>query len=88
MDLNGTIKWKTKKNPLFERGGFILADDMLISVDGNKGYLYLIDPSPAGFRPLAKAKLLDTKTCWAPLALSDGKLLIRDQKQLKCVHLR
>ena len=88
MDLNGTIKWKTKKNPLFERGGFILGDDMLISVDGNRGYLYLIDPNPEGFKPLAKAKILDTKTCWAPLALSDGKLLIRDQKQMKCVQLR
>lgn len=88
MDLNGTVKWKTKKAPLFERGGFILADDMIISVDGKKGNLYLIEPTPAGFKQLAKAKLLDTKESWAPLALSDGKLLIRDQKQLKCILLK
>ena len=25
---------------------------------------------------------------WAPLALADGKLLIRDQKQMKCVVVR
>jgi len=88
MDLSGNVKWKTKKKPLFERGGLILADDMLVSVDGNKGYLYLIEPNPDGFKPLAKAKLLDTKTCWGPLALTDGKLLIRDQKQMKCVLLK
>jgi len=88
MDLTGAVKWKTKRAPLFDKGGFILADGMMISVDGHKGNLYLIEPTPAGFKTLAKAKLLDTKECWAPLALSDGKLLIRDQKQMKCVLLK
>jgi outer membrane protein assembly factor BamB len=87
MDLNGVIKWKTKKDPLFDKGGFILVDDMIISNDG-EGTLYLIDPSPAGFKVLSKAKLLDTKMAWAPLALSDGKLVIRDQKQMKCVQVK
>jgi hypothetical protein len=50
--------------------------------------LYLIEPSPDGFKELSKAKLLDTQTCWAPLALTDGKLLIRDQKQMKCVVVK
>jgi outer membrane protein assembly factor BamB len=87
MDLNGVIKWKTKKDPLFDKGGFILVDDMIISSDGEQ-MLYLIDPTPAGFKVLSKAKLLDTKMAWAPLALSDGKLLIRDQKQMKCVQVK
>ena len=39
-------------------------------------------------KELTKAKLLDTNTCWAPLALSDGKLFIRDQKQMKCVAVK
>lgn len=88
MDLDGKIMWKTGKAPLFDKGGFILADGLFLSVDGNKGFLYLIEPNPEGFKELAKAKLLDTIKCWAPLALSDGKLLIRDQKQMKCVAVR
>jgi outer membrane protein assembly factor BamB len=88
MDLNGKIMWKTGRSPLFDKGGFILADGLLISIDGNKGFLYLIEPNPDGFKKLASAKLLDTNLCWAPLALSDGKLLIRDLKQMKCVALR
>jgi outer membrane protein assembly factor BamB len=87
MDLKGSIKWKTGKNPNFDKGGYILADDMIISSDGEK-MLYLIEPTPDEFRVLAKAELLDTKQAWAPLALSDGKLLIRDQKQMKCVVLK
>jgi outer membrane protein assembly factor BamB len=88
MDLDGNVKWKTKRSPLFDKGGFILVDGLIISVDGNKGFLYLIEPSPTGFKELASAKILDTNQCWAPLALSDGKLLIRDQKQMKCVLVK
>ncbi len=87
MDLSGNIKWKTGKNPHFDKGGFILADDMIISSDGEKK-LYLIEPNPSEFKVLSKAELLDTKQAWAPLALSDGKLLIRDQKQMRCILLK
>ena len=87
MDLKGNIKWKTKRQPQFDKGGFILADDMIISSDGQK-MLYLIEPTPTEFKVLAKAELLDTKQSWAPLALSDGKLVIRDQGQMKCVLVK
>jgi len=88
MDLDGNVKWKTESNPLFDKGGFLLADGLMLSVDGKVGMLYLIEPSPGAFKALSQAKLLDTSKCWAPLALSDGKLLIRDQKQMKCVAVR
>ena len=88
MDLDGKVKWKTGSSPLFDKGGFILADDLILSVDGQKGILYLIEPDPAGYKELAKAKLLDTNECWGPLALTDGKLLIRDQKQMRCVVVK
>jgi outer membrane protein assembly factor BamB len=87
MDLEGNIKWKTGKNPNFDKGGFILVDDMIVSSDGEKK-LYLIEPNPTQFKILAEAELLDTKQAWAPLALSDGKLLMRDQKQMKCILLK
>ncbi|MFC1495674.1 PQQ-binding-like beta-propeller repeat protein [Thermodesulfobacteriota bacterium] len=87
MDLKGDIKWMTKRKPNFDKGGMILVDDMIISSDGEKD-LYLIEPTPEEFRVLAKAELLGTKQSWAPLALSDGKLIIRDQKQMKCVLLK
>jgi outer membrane protein assembly factor BamB len=87
MDLKGNIKWETGRKPGFDKGGFILVDDMIISSDGEK-MLYLIEPTPEEFRVLAKAELLDTKQSWAPLALSDGKLVIRDQKQMKCILVK
>jgi len=84
MTAGGQIKWKTGEEPPFVRGGSVVADGLLLTTDGNTK-LYLVEPDPSGFKPLASAELLEPGQNWAPLALADGKLLIRDQKQLKCV---
>jgi outer membrane protein assembly factor BamB len=84
MSMDGKVMWKTGEDPAFNKGGAILADGLLLSTDGNR-MLYLIEPDPSGFKPLASAELLESGENWAPIALVDGKLLIRDQKNLKCV---
>jgi outer membrane protein assembly factor BamB len=86
MTMDGKIKWKTGDEPPFSKGGAVLADGLLLSVDGNTK-LYLIEPDPAGFKPLASAEVLEPGENWAPIALVDGKLLIRDQKQMKCLQV-
>jgi len=79
-------RWKTGEEPPFSKGGAVLADGLLLATDGNRK-LYLIEPDPSGFKPLATAELLEPGNNWAPIALVDGKLLIRDQKQLKVVQV-
>ena len=86
MSMDGQIKWKTDQQPPFVRGGSILADGLLLMTDGNTK-LYLIEPSPAGFKPLASAVILEPGDNWAPLALVDGKLLVRGQKELKALQV-
>jgi hypothetical protein len=86
MDLDGRVKWKTDQQPPFVRGGSILAENLLLASDGYTK-LYLIDPNPAGFKPLASAVVLEAGDNWAPLALVDGKLLIRGQKELKVLQV-
>ena len=101
MDMDGKIMWKTKTEPKFDKGSMILADGLILATDGaNK--LYLIEPDPAGFKSLASADLLKPSGVntsnrmtnfggptqnWAPIALADGKLLIRDQSRLMCVKV-
>jgi len=96
MSMDGQIMWKTKRAPAFDKGGMILAEGLILATDGNKT-LYLIKPDPSEFKPIASAELLGKETGgeetnarfptqnWAPIALADGKLLIRDQSRLKCV---
>jgi len=91
LTVDGKIKWKTKDlddAPTFERGGLLMADNLIFNLDGKKGILYLIEPSPEGYKQLAKADLLGGKEIWAPMALSEGKLLIRDQKVMKCLDVK
>jgi hypothetical protein len=100
MNMNGEIMWKTRRNPNFDFGSMILADGLLLACDGYKT-LYLIDPDPAAFKPIAKAELLGEGGAYtegfasqigntqnyAPIALADGKLLIRDQHRMLCVKV-
>jgi hypothetical protein len=86
MGMDGQVRWKTEQQPAFVRGGSILADGLLLTTDGSTK-LYLVEPDPAGFKPLASAVVLEAGDNWAPLALVDGKLLIRGQKELKTLRV-
>ena len=94
MSIDGLIKWKTMRAPLFDKGGIILADGLLLATDG-ASKLYLIEPDPSAFKPVATAEMLKGDTGdqrfptqnWAPLALAGGKLLIRDQSRLLCIKV-
>lgn len=91
MTLDGTVKWRTGEKeglPMFERGSLILADDMIISLDGKSGVLYLVSPSPDGYQELAHAPVVEGRELWAPLALSQGKLIVRSQDTMKCFDLK
>ena len=80
-----------------------VAAGLIIATDGRQT-LYLIEPDPSGFQPIASAVLLKeggtssddpiasrvggATQNWSPMALADGKLLIRDQNQMKCVVIK
>jgi len=87
MDMNGKILWKTGRNPNFDRGSMIFADGLILATDGiNK--LYLIEPDPTAFKPIAQANMFtDGGLNWGPMALADGKLLMRDQSRMICVKV-
>jgi outer membrane protein assembly factor BamB len=90
FDFEGKKLWQTSKTPgpWFDKGGSILTGDGLIyAVDGDSGELHIVQPSPEGFKSLAKGKVLAGQQIWGTLALADGKLVIRDQSQMKCVDV-
>lgn len=100
MNMEGKVTWKTKRSPSFDKGSMILVDGLILATDGGKR-VYLIEPDPAQFKVLASAELLteagpgsggnrprmaNTEN-WAPIALAEGKLLIRDHSEMKCVKV-
>lgn len=100
MNMDGEVMWKTKRDPSFNKGSMILVDGLILATDGEES-IHLIDPDPSEFKHLASARLLgeggDSEGIagriggrtqnWAPIALSQGLLLIRDHSQLKCVKV-
>jgi len=103
MSMDGKILWKTGRSPDFNKGSMILADGLILATDGRKTlYLVAPDPSGfkplASAEVLAEggtgsendplaSRVGGSTQNWAPLALSDGKLLIRDQTKMKCVKV-
>jgi outer membrane protein assembly factor BamB len=57
MSEDGKIMWKTMREPVFDKGSMILADGLILATDGRNS-LYLIEPSPDSFKPLATAEVL------------------------------
>ncbi|NQV33905.1 MAG: PQQ-like beta-propeller repeat protein [Phycisphaeraceae bacterium] len=94
---SGEMLWQTTNTrklptareglPKFDKGNMIMADGMFFILDGAKGSLHLTELSPDGYKELARVTLLDGKQIWAPMALSRGRLLIRDQAQMKCLDV-
>ena len=101
MSMDGEVMWKTSQDPKFNKGSIIVADGLMLVTDGFDA-LYLVEPDPTAFKPIAKADLLKEGGVdasnnmtnfggptqnWAPIALSNGKLLIRDQTRMMCVKV-
>jgi outer membrane protein assembly factor BamB len=59
-------------------------DDKLLMVE-EKGDLVLFDPNPKKYEELSRSKICSNT--WAHPALSNGRLYIRDAKELICVDL-
>jgi outer membrane protein assembly factor BamB len=78
----GKVKW-TKDG--FLCSALIHADGLLLATPEN-GDVVLIDPSPNGYKELARAKILDEPVRALP-ALANGRLFVRDGKKLVAVDV-
>lgn len=92
MDRQGNIQWSTKNDPHIDRGGFIIVDGKIFVMGGESGILYMLKATPDQVNVLDSALMFDDlkrreNRIWAPLALSNGKLVIRNQHVMKCVNL-
>jgi outer membrane protein assembly factor BamB len=94
LDLDGKVVWqspvvsgKPEASRTFGLGAFLLADGMFFILDGNTGMLRLVEASTKEYIELASAQILNGEDVWGPMALSDGKLIIRDMSQMVCLQV-
>jgi outer membrane protein assembly factor BamB len=87
MDLGGNVVWTSGKTERFGLGPFLRADDKIFILNDD-GTLTLIRASTTGYEQLARARVLQGREAWAPMAMVDGRLLLRDFEELICLDVR
>ena len=90
LTLDGEMVWKKNEAPGFELGALILVNNLILNQNGKNGDIHLIQPSTGGYKELGKASYFSSKKsqAWAPLAFSQGKLIIRDLEKMVCLDLQ
>jgi len=88
LGLDGQEKWTSEGKFFFGLGSFLLADGMFFVMDGNTGTLHLIEASTTRYNELASAQVLAGDEVWGPMALSDGKLVLRNLSEMICLDIR
>jgi outer membrane protein assembly factor BamB len=87
LDLDGKEVWTSEGQAFFGLGSYILADGMFYILEGDTGMLRLLEANTSAYKELAGAQVLHGSDVWAPLALSDGKLVIRDMTRMVCLEV-
>lgn len=87
MDMSGKLLWSTGQKK-FGLGALMLADGMIYILEGDRGDLVMVKPNMEKYEEVARANVLSGREIWGEMALSDGKLIVRDQKQMKCLDIK
>jgi len=81
------ILWTSGKTQRFGLGPYIIADGKFFILNDN-GTLTIAKASTKEFIPLDKRRILQGHDAWGPIAIADGKLLMRDSKQMVCIDIQ
>ena len=87
LDFDGNIVWTSRGRASFGLGSFILADGMFFVLEGKSGMLRLLEANTIEYRELDRGQVLSGDNVWGPMALSDGKLVLRDMTKIVCIEI-
>jgi outer membrane protein assembly factor BamB len=88
LSLEGNPVWTSEGKASFGLGSYMMADGMFFVLEGDTGKLRLIEANTTGYNELASAQVLAGEEVWGPMALSDGKLVLRDLTKMICLDVR
>jgi len=87
LDPEGNVKWSSGSTRRFGIGPYLIANGLMFVLNDTGG-LTLVDPSPSGYKELARAKVLSGSEAWGPLAIAGGLLVARDLTSMVCLDVR
>ena len=78
--------WSSGKTNRFGLGPYLIADGKMYILSDDCT-LTMIKPDTKRYIQLAQKKIFDGHDAWAPLAIADGRLLMRDSKKMVCLDI-
>lgn len=81
------ILWSSGKETRFGYGPYFIADNKFFILS-DEGDLTIARLSTRSWEPLDKIKVLPGYDAWAPIALADGYMVLRDSKNMICLDMR
>ncbi len=80
------VRWTSGKVSRFGLGPYLIADDKMYILSDD-GTLTMVKPDANEYIQLAQKKIFEGHDAWAPLAIADGLLLLRDSKTMFCLDI-
>jgi outer membrane protein assembly factor BamB len=81
------ILWTSGKTDRFGLGPYTVADGKFFILNDD-GTLTIAKATVSGWVQLDKTNVIDGQDSWGPIAIADGRLLMRTSKQLVCIDVR
>ncbi len=81
-----SIVWSSGKTSRFGLGPYMIADGKFFVLNDD-GMLSIIQPSKKEFLLLDQLQVFEAHDAWAPLAIADGYLLLRDANKMICMDI-
>ncbi len=83
---DGSIKWK-KEGFGSGKGSIVGVDGTIIAHTGSDGDIVMVSLTPDAYTELGRIKPLEGD-CWTAPVISNGKLIVRDKKQIACIAIK
>jgi outer membrane protein assembly factor BamB len=82
------VIWSSGSDKRFGLGPFLIADNKMY-LWNDDGMLFILQPSLTGYIELDQAQIIpDGHDAWAPIAIADGYMVLRDSHTMVCVDMR
>jgi outer membrane protein assembly factor BamB len=87
LDMNGNIIWNSGPMHRFGLGPYMIANGLIYVMDDD-GLLTLAEATPEGYKQLGQAQVLSGHDAWGPMAMAQGRLILRDLTRMVCLDVR
>jgi len=87
LDQRGREQWSSGSRNRFGLGPYLIADGLIFVLDDD-GELTLAEATPDGYKQLDRVQVLDDHDCWAPMAMAEGRLIVRGLTKMVCLDVR